>query len=543
MDPSSMESADLTEFDGLLGEYRTGYALLDGILCLVALALVQQLIAALENDAGASVFIKLWDLVFKREDEERVIEITQRYDCDGYKIWDYDEKNHLLQKAIAQYIAERDDISFDNGRYELVDLVESDDEEDEYWTDSDDEDEESTTESEVYADSRVDCVPQLGVWVEVEPDIFFRHELEKSSNSRNQKGGTQNTVSYRLSTKKSNGTDAIGAFIRKAYTQYQEKARKRAEDDKSRYFYIQSGTIERGSDDGAKKTTMAYKRYALHDEKTFDNLFFHEKDNIMQLLDHFMNKTGKFAIKGSPYKLGFLLHGPPGTGKTSLIKAIAHHTKRHIVTINLSKIESNQELMDVMVDLKFTVHGMDTAVTMSMEDVIFVMEDIDCASSIVGKHVEEPTDPTVSNRQPKTDTMSDFLMAQMMMKSFMSEDQKKQKLNLAGLLNVLDCVIDCPGRIIIMTTNHPEKLDPALIRPGRVNKKLLLSYMGWRQVQQMIEYYSMVTLTDEQTQRLERMFTDATGRVSPAEVEELCAEYETVDAILAGLERLVATIK
>ena len=44
----------------------------------------------------------------------------------------------------------------------------------------------------------------------------------------------------------------------------------------------------------------------------------------------------------------------------------------------------------------------------------------------------------------------------------------------AGLLNVLDGVVDCPNRIVVLTTNHPEKLDPALIRPGRINKKVLI---------------------------------------------------------------------
>ncbi|KAJ0389370.1 hypothetical protein ATCC90586_011178 [Pythium insidiosum] len=98
-----------------------------------------------------------------------------------------------------------------------------------------------------------------------------------------------------------------------------------------------------------------------------------------------MNKTGKFAIRGFPYKLGFLLHGPPGTGKTSLIKAIAQHTKRHIVTINLSKIRTNQELLDAVFDLKFSVEDMDYPISLSFKDVVFVMEDIDCASRIVEK--------------------------------------------------------------------------------------------------------------------------------------------------------------
>lgn len=46
-----------------------------------------------------------------------------------------------------------------------------------------------------------------------------------------------------------------------------------------------------------------------------------------------------------------------------------------------------------------------------------------------------------------------------------------------GLLNVLDGVVDSPGRIVIMTTNHPDALDAALIRPGRIDKKIHLDFM------------------------------------------------------------------
>merc|ERR1719203_1388983 len=65
----------------------------------------------------------------------------------------------------------------------------------------------------------------------------------------------------------------------------------------------------------------------------------------------------------------------------------------------------------------------------------------------------------------------------------------KDKLNLSGLLNVLDGVVDTPERILIMTTNHPEHLDPALIRPGRIDKKILLGYMGPTHTISMIEHY------------------------------------------------------
>ena len=63
------------------------------------------------------------------------------------------------------------------------------------------------------------------------------------------------------------------------------------------------------------------------------------------------------------------------------------------------------------------------------------------------------------------------------------------QLSLSGLLNVLEGGVDTPGRIIVMTTNHPEMLDPALIRPGRVDKKLLLGHMEAVDIVSMLELY------------------------------------------------------
>ena len=96
------------------------------------------------------------------------------------------------------------------------------------------------------------------------------------------------------------------------------------------------------------------------------------------------------------------------------------------------------------------------------------------------------------------------------------------KLDLSGLLNVLDGVVDCPNRfsifslnfyhikcefpfsldffdifrILVMTSNHPEKLDPALIRPGRIDKKMFLGYMGAKESIEMTEHYFQTTLNE-----------------------------------------------
>ena len=111
---------------------------------------------------------------------------------------------------------------------------------------------------------------------------------------------------------------------------------------------------------------------------------------------------------------------------------------------------------------------------------------------------------------------------------------EEDKLDLAGLLNVLDGVVDSPNRIVIMTTNHPEKLDPALIRP-RINKQVLLGYLQPAEALLMVQHY-FGEVTAEQKRRFG---TDFTANVfTPAQVEQLCAEYDTVDEFLVGLNTL-----
>jgi hypothetical protein len=116
-------------------------------------------------------------------------------------------------------------------------------------------------------------------------------------------------------------------------------------------------------------------------------------------------------------------------------------------------------------------------------------------------------------------------------KVFKADDE----LNLAGLLNVLDGVVDTPGRIIIMTSNHPEKLDPALIRPGRINKRVYMGRLVLAEALAMVRHYfaGCGGASEAQAEELRAVLVDDV--LSPAGLESMCAEFECVEQLVEAL--------
>lgn len=124
-------------------------------------------------------------------------------------------------------------------------------------------------------------------------------------------GARAKTTTYHFKSKKK---DACDAFITTAFQWYMEELRIR-EPRNARWFYeMKAREFSFGGSNGenANSNPLLYKRFMLSGEKTFSTLFFPEKENLLSLINHFSNKTGKYSIPGYPSKVGILLHGPPG---------------------------------------------------------------------------------------------------------------------------------------------------------------------------------------------------------------------------------------
>lgn len=179
-----------------------------------------------------------------------------------------------------------------------------------------------------------------------------------------------------------------------------------------------------------------------------------EKEHLVQDVEQFRRSKGRYEQLGIPYHRGYLFYGPPGTGKTSLVSALAAHFALSIYVINLAEF-NDRSLMK--------------AVNQVPANSVLLFEDIDCMRGSQSR--EEPATKSAGNGNSATAT---------------KENAPANIVTLSGLLNVLDGFQAPSGVLFAMTTNHVEKLDTALLRPGRIDYKF---FLGKASDQQKVDLY------------------------------------------------------
>ncbi|XP_071723692.1 AAA-ATPase At1g43910-like [Rutidosis leptorrhynchoides] len=246
------------------------------------------------------------------------------------------------------------------------------------------------------------------------------------------------------------------------------------------------------------------------------------KKSIMEDLDLFVKRKEFFESVGRAWKRGYLLYGPPGTGKSSLVAAIANYLRYDIYDLQMQSVKDDSDLRRLL--------------TSTTNKSILLIEDIDCSTKI--SH-----DRSKSHRQQQQqdDYHSDIDNEN---EDDRNDHRKRRSSDpgatLSGLLNFIDGLWSSCGdeRIIIFTTNHKEKLDPALLRPGRMDvhvymghsspsvfRKLVTSYLG-------IKNHDLFSSIEDLIQRV---------KVTPAEVAQHLMKNDNPDVALQSLVEFINT--
>ena len=239
-------------------------------------------------------------------------------------------------------------------------------------------------------------------------------------------------------------------------------------------------------------STHKYWRLANKcNNRSLETIFIEDevKESLTKDIDWFLSSENWYNIRGISWHRGYLFEGPPGTGKSSLVLALATYLKKPIYLMNLSSVSVDEDLQ--------------IAFSTCKSKGILLIEDIDASQKSRDLIIEKNT----TEKEPEV----------------------KKPVSLSAILNQLDGNLSPPGLLVLMTSNYPERLDPAILRPGRVDFTIHLGYLTPKTAENMLhKFYPDIKIEIKSIER-----------VTPAELQSaLQLTSINIDEFRNNLENL-----
>ncbi|CAL1367987.1 unnamed protein product [Linum trigynum] len=264
-----------------------------------------------------------------------------------------------------------------------------------------------------------------------------------------------------------------------------------------------------------------------------------KKKDIIDDLVTFTESREFYSRIGKAWKRGYLLYGPPGTGKSTMIAAMANLLNYDVYDLELTAVKDNTELRKLLIE--------------TTSKSIIVIEDIDCSLDLTGqrkKNQKWVSDEERDGKQIEKEIgggRRDLDPAAAAVAAAAGGGVGSSRVTLSGLLNFIDGLWSACGgeRLIVFTTNYVEKLDPALIRRGRMDKHIELSYCSFEAFKVLARNY--LKLDEEEGDdhpmfaTVERLMKEM--KITPADVAENLMPKSPLDDADTCLSRLILAME
>ena len=337
--------------------------------------------------------------------------------------------------------------------------------------------------------------PETGKWYELDGGIWFKYNIvnktqmdqEPKEKSSKTSGETEHYYSIILQSNKKSEKEikeyvvGLRKDLMAKYVTYDDKIEKEKGDKLKNVKEVdyRGSLIEvsKKYDHDSKPTKITWERTIVNNFcRPFDSVFFNEKEDFTKILNQFTKKSGIYKKLPHKHKLGIMLHGSPGSGKSSLAAAIATKLKRNIIRVNLKDNDMDDEKLSYIFS-NFS------------QGYVIILDELDTCEEFRPRKKED-----LLSKKGNPNQKTDFFQ-KIMLENFMKKRKKKRKkkntepdsdsdsdnesvvecrnvdkykkLHLGNFLELLDGVSFSSSRVVIAMTNHPDMLDPAILRPGR----------------------------------------------------------------------------
>lgn len=286
------------------------------------------------------------------------------------------------------------------------------------------------------------------------------------------------------------------------------------------YVFIFEGSDSEGN--------LNFSSYPFSTTSNFDNFYHHDKEKIINQINFFRDNKVWYQKRGKPYTLGICTWGTPGCGKTTFEKIVTSYLKRHLIIVDFSRIKNQREA-----DLIFFSEKINNII-IPYEKRIYCFPDVDRMTEIIEKNKKTDRTEKSSLKEQKEDILSSLLSDKMNDDETILNSPKNKSdspLNLSKILNILDGIPERTGQIIMMSCNHPEKLDKAFLRPGRIDILTEFKKMNSDDLLELVSNYYNINKENSKTLTLKK----SDNKWSPAEVFKICSQNKDIQQCLHEL--------